>query len=45
LTPPATVNAHEWYPPTAIAATPLVSPITSTGVARCSVVPSPSAPA
>src|SRR5207237_1185347 len=44
LTPPALVRAQVWSPPAAIAATPLASPETSTGVWRLVVVPSPSSP-
>lgn len=32
LTPPATVRAQVWLSPIAMAATPLVKPVTSTGV-------------
>ena len=38
------VGAQVWRPPTAMAATPLVSPVTSTGLLRCVVVPSPTSP-
>ena len=44
LTPPAAVRAQVWLPPAAMAATPLDSPETSTGVQRLVVVPSPSWP-
>ena len=44
LTSPAVVSAQVWRPPTAMAATPLVSPVTSTGLLRCVVVPSPTSP-
>ena len=33
-----------WYGPAATAATPLVNPLTATGVSRFAVVPSPSWP-
>ena len=36
------VRAQVWTPPAETSATPLVSPVTSTGVARFVVVPSPS---
>ena len=44
LTPPAFVSAQVWLSPAAIARTPLVSPLTSTGVRRCVVELSPSWP-
>jgi hypothetical protein len=43
-TPPLVVTAHVWLGPAAIAATPLSSPLTATGVNRLVVVPSPSWP-
>src|SRR3954469_7136252 len=42
LTPPLVVSAHVWSPPALTAATPLVMPLTSTGVERLVVVASPS---
>ena len=44
LTPPAAVRAQVWSYPAAMAVTPLDSPVTSTGVRRSVVVPSPSWP-
>ena len=44
LTPPAAVRAQVCYSPAAMAVTPLDSPVTSTGVRRSVVVPSPSWP-
>jgi hypothetical protein len=38
------INAQVWSPPPVIATTPLVSPLTATGVNRVVVVPSPSWP-
>src|SRR5665213_449938 len=44
FTPPAFVNAHVLLEPGEIAATPVCRPLTSTGVRRIIVVPSPSSP-
>src|SRR5439155_12116393 len=44
LTPPALVSAQVWKSPAEIAATPLGSPETATGVWRSVIVPSPSWP-
>src|SRR5262245_51662555 len=44
LTPPALVSAQLYPPPAVTAATPLVRPVTSTGVSRSIVVPSPIPP-
>ena len=43
-TPTLVTIAQVWFCPAAIAVTPLVRPVTSTGVRRCVVVPSPSCP-
>ena len=45
LTPPAFVSAQVCVSPAAIAFTPLVNPVTLTGVSRCVCVLSPSCPA
>ena len=44
MTPPAVVSAQVWFNAAETAATPLLSPLTSTGVVRVVNVPSPSAP-
>src|ERR1043166_1138100 len=44
LVPPLVVNAHVWERPVAIWRTPLVIPLTSTGVRRLVVAPSPRSP-
>ena len=44
FTAPAVVTAHVCVPPAETMATPLVSPVTSTGVALFAVVPLPSWP-
>src|SRR5207253_561509 len=43
-TPPSPMSAQLWFLPAATAVTPLVRPVTSTGVALPTCVPSPNTP-